>query len=102
MMEETILRVRFPKGQLPARGFRCPVCHDERLLLEEAHHLDELAHELGLFGVENQHRRKLLRTGNSLAVTIDPDLIRDILDGATAGEEVRVGRMGRKIVIEPV
>lgn len=101
-MEPAILKVRFPVGALPARGFRCPVCGEEELALREAQALGELAHRLGLFGVEDRQRRRLLKNGNSFMVTLDPALVREVLRGAKPGEEIEVGRQGDRIVIRPV
>lgn len=100
-MEPAILKVRFPLGWLPARGYRCPVCGEEELALSEAHVLDELAHRLGLFGVEQRQRRKLQRTGNSVTVSLDPRLLEEALRGAGPGDMVEVGRQGDRIVILP-
>lgn len=99
-MEEAVLKVHFPEGSLPARGLRCPVCGDERLLASDAKAAQDLAHRLGLYGVEQAERRKLLRTGNSTAVTLPPRLVREVLGGAGPGEAVRVGRQGGRIVVD--
>lgn len=98
-MEEAILRVDFPLGSLPARGWRCPVCGEETLLLADAGEVQRLAQRLGLFGVQGRKRRKLLKTGGSLAVTLDPELLREVLGKARAGTYVQVGREGGRIVI---
>jgi antitoxin component of MazEF toxin-antitoxin module len=47
------------------------------------------------------HTRKLLKTGNSIAVSLDPDLLQEILPGAEPGTAVKVGRQGDRIVIGP-
>lgn len=99
-MVEAILKVHFPRGALPARGFRCPVCGDEQLTGAEAKEVQETAHRLGLYGVEDSRPRKLLRTGNSVAVSLDPELVRNVLRGMKPGGTVRVGRQGDRIVIE--
>lgn len=100
-MEETLLKVHFPVGSLPARGYRCPICGDEQLLGSDAAAVQDLAHELGLYGLEDGSDRKLLRTGNSLAVTLPPSLVEEVLGGIGPGGEVRVGRVGDRIVVEP-
>lgn len=100
-MERAILLVHFPRGKVPARGFQCPVCGDERLLADDVSDVRNLAAELGLYGIENASTRKLLRTGTSVAVTLDPGLVRDVLHGAKPGDPVKVGRQGGRIVIEP-
>lgn len=99
-MEHAILQMQYPLGALPARGFRCPVCGNETLLLPDAQAVNDLARRLGLFGLEQSEERKLQRTGTSVCVTLDPQLLRDALSGATAGSVVRVGRLGSRIVIE--
>jgi hypothetical protein len=91
--------VRFPVGSLPARGFRCPRCGEAILLAAEAEALEAMARRLGLYGVEDRRRRKLLRTGGSLAVTLDPELLRAALGAPGAGATVEVGRQGDSIVI---
>jgi hypothetical protein len=101
-MDEVILRLRYPRGQLPARGFRCGTCGEERLLFSDAEKADETAHEIGLFGLEQFGTRKLLRAGNSIAVSLDPQLVKDVLKGAKPGASVRVGRLGRRIFVEAI
>jgi len=97
----TILEMHFPRGKLPGEGFRCPTCGEEALLAEEVARLQKEAHRLGLYGLEDAQLRKLLRTGNSIAVSLDPNLIRQVLGDRKPGDAVRVGREGRRIVIEP-
>jgi hypothetical protein len=98
-MEETILSLQYPKGRVPARGFRCPTCGEEVLLLEDASEARRTAENLGLFGVENARRRKLQKTGNSITVSLDPELLRSALLDAKPGDQVSVGRQGNRIVI---
>jgi hypothetical protein len=98
--EPAILKLHFPLGALPAKGYRCPVCADEVLLGAEAAAVERLARRLGLFGIEGEQVRTLLRTGGSIAVTLDPALVRDVLRGRP-GSAVRVGRQGDRIVIRP-
>lgn len=100
-MEPAILKIRFPLGSLPVRGFRCPVCREERLPAQEAEEAQGLAHKLGLYGVEQATTRKLLKTGNSIAVSLDPELLEQILPGAQPGTAVKVGRQGDRIVVGP-
>lgn len=100
-MEQAIVKIRFPLGALPVRGLRCPVCGEERIPAGEAEEAQRLAGKLGLFGLQNMHTRKLLKTGNSIAVSLDPDLLHEILPGAEPGTVVKVGRQGDKIVIIP-
>lgn len=69
------------------------------LLAADAEALEVLARRLGLYGIEDRRRRKLLRTGGSLAVTLDPELLREALGGPAAGTTVEVGRQGDRIVI---
>lgn len=68
---------------------------------DELKEAQDLAYRLGLFGIENAQLRKLLKTGTSIAVTLDPELIRDVLHGAKPGQAVKVGKEGGKIVIVP-
>ncbi|HEX9816255.1 MAG TPA: hypothetical protein VGB18_04685 [Candidatus Thermoplasmatota archaeon] len=100
-MDEAIFPVHFPLGQLPARGFRCPTCGEEQLLGSEAQRLERMAHDVGLFGVEDIRERKLLKTGNSLVVTIDPTLAKTVFGTTRPGVRIRIGRLGKRIVIEP-
>lgn len=99
VMEPAVLLVRYPSGELPGRGFRCPVCARETLLLEESARLNDLARKLGLYGLEAHSTRKLLRTGNSIAVSLDPELAREVLGTTKPGAKVRVGRVGDRIVV---
>lgn len=96
-MDAAILGVHFPEGELPAKGFRCPVCSSDLVLDLPA--LQQLARRLGLYGVEHASRRKLQRTGTSITVTLDPDLLREVVPGARPGTVVTVGRQGDAIVI---
>lgn len=99
-MVEGVLQVHFPRGALPATGLRCRVCLHESLPADEVQRVEALAHELGLFGIEDRRKRKLIRAGNSLAVTIDPELAAKTLGTDRPGIEVSVGRMGKRIVVE--
>ncbi len=96
-MDPAILSVHFPDGDLPAKGFRCTVCSSERVLNLPA--LQQLARKLGLYGVEHASKRTLQRTGSSITVTLDPDLLREVVPGAKPGTKVTVGRQGDAIVI---
>lgn len=95
-----MLEMRYPLGSVPARGFRCPVCGSEELLLGESKRVHELARKLGMFGLEQASVRKLQRTGTSTCVTLDPALLRAALPNAKPGTAVRVGRQGSRIIIE--
>lgn len=101
-MQEVILRHHFPRGTLPVRGFRCAVCGEEKLTGDDVARLQATARALGLYGLENARVRKLVRTGGSLAVTLDPGLLREVLGQAKPGSPVRVGLQGRQIVVEAV
>lgn len=101
-MESAILPIHYPAGSLPCPGFRCALCGEEVFLPEDTRASRDLARSLGLYGVEDSHERKLLQTGNSTTVSLDPQLVRDVLKGARPGSIVRVGRLGNRIVIEPV
>lgn len=98
-MQPALLSVRFPEGTLPAKGFRCPTCGEERLTATESERISTLGRKLGLYGVEQRRTRKLLKTGGSLAVTLDPEMLRDVLGEVRAGTSVEVGRQGDAIVI---
>ncbi len=99
-MEKAILQLHFPAGAIPGIGFRCPVCGSERLLMSEGARLEQVAHRVGLYGLEDATDRKLLKTGNSLMVSIDPSLAKAVLGTTRPGAELRVGRIGDRIVIE--
>lgn len=101
-MEEVVLHLRYPAGQIPARGFRCAACGEENLLASDGEKANEMAHDLGLYGLEQSSTRRLLRAGNSVAVTLDPQLVKDLLHGVGPGTPVRVGRLGSRIFIEPL
>lgn len=96
-MDPAILSVHFPEGDLPAKGFRCPICGSERVLNLPA--IQQLARKLGLYGIENVSKRKLQRTGTSITVTLDPGLLREVVPNARPGTTVAVGRQGDSIVI---
>lgn len=98
-MELTVLTIRFPRGSLPVKGFRCPVCGEEELLLGEAARARETARRLGLMGPEREEHRSLLRIGNSIGLTIDPEVLRDVVGEAHPGVDVVVSVEGDAIVI---
>ena len=99
-MAEVVVRFHYPRGWLPARGFRCKVCGNELLTGPDVDNLQALAKTLGMYGLETSKTRRLVRTGGSLAVTLDPELLRQVVGDAKAGTTVRVGRVGNQIVIE--
>lgn len=99
-MVETVLWVRYPRGKLPVKGCVCTICGADSIDADDAQQCTDLARDLGLFGIESDRTRSLLKVGNSVAVSLDPQLIRDVLGGAKPGDQVRVGRHGKRIVIE--
>lgn len=98
-MELTVLSLAFPRGTLPVKGFRCPTCGAEELLLGELAKARETARRIGLLKTGRAERRRLLRVGNSLGITLAPAVVREVLGGVHAGEEVLVGVQGDAIVI---
>lgn len=101
-MHPDILSLRFPEGTLPVRGYRCPRCGEERLLGTTLKDAQSLAERLGLFGLQDVQRRKILQIGNSMGVSIDPELLRDIIPGAGVGTEVLIGKKGDAIALRPI
>lgn len=81
-------------------GLRCPACGDEVIPGHKISLLNETARQLGLFGAEHVSRRRLRRTGTSISVSLDPELLQRLAPGTTAGDEVLVGLQGNKIVIQ--
>lgn len=98
-MQEAILQMHYPNGTLPVKGYRCPACGNERLLADSAQEAHDTAERIGLLGLESAQTRKLLKTGNSLAVSLDPAWVKEVLLDAKPGTPVRVGRQGNRIVI---
>lgn len=96
-MRPAVVEVEFPRGRLPAEGFRCPECGEEAFLSVDPI-LDE-AQRLGLLDMGKPKRRKLQRTGNSVTVSLDRELLEDVLGGAGPGDTVEVGRQGDHIAI---
>lgn len=97
-----IIQLSYPGGVLPAEGFRCPVCGEEMFTGEQVETNQRRASALGFYGMERVSRRKLRQVGSSLSVTLDPAILRDLMPNAKAGDEVEVGREGKKIVIRPL
>lgn len=97
-----IVDVMYPRGSLPAEGYRCPVCGEELFTLTQLEASQRRARALGLFGPERVSRRKLRQVGTSLSVTLDKGLLRELMPDAKAGDEVEVGLEGGKIVIRPL
>ena len=98
-MAEAIVEMHFPLAPLPVKGFRCPVCHGERIVDDQLAAAQQLARTLGLYGLEEQQVRKLQQTGSSLAVTLDPVWVREVLRASKPGQPVRVARQGDRIVV---
>ncbi len=96
-MIDAIILVHYPRGDLPIKGFRCPGGH-ERIPLSEAKRAEATATRLGLFGRQNERRRKLVNVGTSKAVTLPPEEIRDVFHG---GSSVIIARVGDHIEIHP-
>jgi general stress protein YciG len=98
-MQEAVVRIHYPRGTLPVRGFRCPVCGEEEVLAQDAQALQDMARQLGFSGVENRRRRKLQKHGNSTTVSLDPEFLRK--HGKKAGDTVVVAERGDELVILP-
>lgn len=100
-MRPAVLRVHFPAGTLPVEGFKCPQCGEETIASDVVAKTQRIARRIGLFGSEHAAIRRLVKTGSSLAVTLDRERLAEILGHEpAAGEEVVVGRRGDAIVIE--
>lgn len=98
-MRHAVVELRYPVGIVPVKGFRCPVCGEEEMPLAEVGRAQRLAAELGLYGIEHARERRLQRTGNSVTVSLDPFLLKEVLGGAGPGTVVQVGKQGDRIVI---
>lgn len=98
-MELTVFMTRYPRAEVPTRGFRCPTCGAEELLLGEAQRVHEIATRLGLTPSTRSERRRLVRIGNSLGVTVSPDALRKTFGTTRAGVELDVTVQGDAIVI---
>lgn len=98
-MEPAEVEMRYPEGVLVSPGFRCPRCGEEAFSGDQVERGQAEARRLGLFGLENATTRTLQRTGTSVTVSLDPDLLRDVLQRAKPGTKVRVGRHGDHIAI---
>lgn len=99
-METAEVETRYPEGILVQPGFRCPKCGEEAFTADQVKTSQAEARRLGLFGIENSSTRKLQRTGTSVTVSLDPELLRDVLGRAKPGTKVRVGRHGSHIAIQ--
>lgn len=99
-MEPAEVETRFPEGILVSPGFRCPRCGEEAFTADQVERTQAEARRMGLFGIESATTRKLQRTGSSVTVTLDADLLRDVLRRAKPGTKVRVGRHGDHVAIQ--
>ncbi len=99
-MEAAEVEMRYPEGILLSPGFKCPQCGEEAFAADQVERGQAEARRLGLFGIENATTRTLQRTGTSVTVSLDPDLLRDVLRRAKPGTKVRVGRHGDHIAIQ--
>ncbi len=97
VMADAIVAVHFPRGTLPVRGGRCPLDGEEKIRAEDLARVETLAHELGLFGVENAVERKIGTTGTSASVTLPPELLARL--GVKPGSSVEIGALGDALVI---
>jgi hypothetical protein len=98
-MRPAIVQLHFPAGKLPAKGMRCDACGEESLWGAQLAEAQGTAERLGLYGPQRVGSRRLHRSGTSIVVSLDPVLLQEALGGATAGDEVEVGRQGDAIVI---
>jgi len=99
-MVPEILIVHFPKGGLPARGYRCPKCRDELVPLDEAQRVEAIAEKVGLFGAVNPLTKNITQCGNSLAIYIPKDFEKQL--NLKKGEKVQVWLQDDEIVVKPV
>lgn len=100
--EPAVVELAYPSGTLLAEGFRCPECGEEWFTGEQVDTNQRRATTLGLFGPDRVSRRKLRQVGSSLSVTLDAALLRELMPDVKAGDEVEIGREGKRIVIRAV
>ncbi|MBI4360510.1 AbrB/MazE/SpoVT family DNA-binding domain-containing protein [Candidatus Micrarchaeota archaeon] len=82
------------------KGERCSNCGQEFPFEKESQRTIELARRLGVWPEPLTLYRTLSEVGNSLVFRIPSDLERQLK--LKAGDEVKVTKLGHKIVIEPV
>lgn len=82
------------------KGERCTHCGEEFPFEKESQRTIELARRLGVWPEPMSLYRKLSEVGNSLVFRIPSDLERQLK--LKAGDEVKVTKIGHKIVIELV
>lgn len=98
-MEAAVFLTKLPRGELPTRGFRCPVCGDEVMLASEVGRLHDLGERLGLGHPKRVSHRRLLRVGNSMGLTLEPAVLRLALGDVTVGQDLTVEVHGDSIII---
>lgn len=99
-MDETILKIRYPKGTLPVRGFVCPKCGYEVISFEDAKAASETAERLGLLEPEGAITRKITRSGDQLAVYIPKNIEKEF--DLKQGAKVRIYTKRDEIILAPV
>lgn len=99
-MVSDILMIHFPKGALPARGYRCPKCRNELIPLDEAQRVETIAEKVGLFGAVNPLTKNITQCGNSLAIYIPKDFEKQL--NLKKGEKVQVWLQDDEIVVKPI
>ena len=99
-MDEKILKIRYPKGTLPVRGFVCSKCGYEIISFEDAKAASETAERLGLLEPEGAITRKITRSGDQLAVFIPKDIEREF--DLKQGAKVRIYTKHDEIILAPV
>ena len=99
-MSPEILNIHFPKGELPAKGYRCSKCLYELIPMEEGQRVEKQAEKLGLFGVVNPFLKNITQCGNNLAVYIPKDFEKQL--NLKKGEKIQVWLQDDEIVIKPI
>jgi len=99
-MEQAILTVHFPRGDLPVRGYRCSEHGYELIAPDESSKVEKIAGNLGLYEPQLVLTRKVTKSGGQLAIYVPRDV--EHLLNIKQGTTVRVYIQGDRIVVEPI
>jgi len=99
-MRETVLKISYPKGTLPVRGFVCLNCGYEVLSFEDAEEASETAEKLGLLEPETVLTGEITESEEQVVLHIPKDIERRF--ELKKGKKVKIYTKGEEIILMPV
>ncbi len=99
-MKKRPVKIDLPRGSVEIRGFICPKCGEEIFTHDQAVEGEKLAMSKGLWGPSLWLERKVTTIGNSPAIVIPKDIVKQLK--LRKGEEIKIGVLEDEIIIKPV